>query len=223
MSCPNNITYQVTNKLLKIFFNLLYHRFAWTYDFVAALVSVEMWNEWVFSVLPELNGPRVLELGFGPGHLQLALHQQSFQAFGLDQSKEMVTIAKKRLLESGFTSNLVNGFAQYLPFERCSFNQIVATFPTEFIVDQLTLEEFWRVLKPGGTMIVLPVAWVTGETLIKRAAAWLFRITGQSPEWNDQLLEPFQKRGFVTQVKHMKLESSDLVIIKAEKRHSEEL
>ena len=221
MSATYNFAFQVINKLLKIFYNLLYHRFAWTYDFVAASVSIGMWDEWVYSVLPDLNGPRVLELGFGPGHLQLALRQRSIQSFGIDQSKEMAAIANQRLRDGGSTSHLVNGIAQDLPFEKRTFHQVVTTFPTEFIIDPLTLKETWRVLKPGGSLLVLPVAWITGKSVLKRTAAWVFRVTGQSPEWDDQFHEPFNEAGFVTQVKKMKLKSSCLVIIIAEKRKSE--
>lgn len=64
-----NLFSTVFIKILKTFFYLLYHRFAWAYDFVATSVSVGMWDEWVFSVLPALEGPIVLELGHGPGHL----------------------------------------------------------------------------------------------------------------------------------------------------------
>jgi ubiquinone/menaquinone biosynthesis C-methylase UbiE len=221
MSATYKFAFQVINKLLKIFYNLLYHRFAWTYDFVAASVSIGMWDEWVYSVLPDLNGPRVLELGFGPGHLQLALRQRSIQSFGIDQSKEMAAMANQRLRDGGSTSHLVNGIAQDLPFEKRTFHQVVTTFPTEFIIDPLTLKETWRVLKPGGSLLVLPVAWITGKSVLKRTAAWVFRVTGQSPEWDDQFHEPFNEAGFVTQVKQMKLKSSCLVIIIAEKRKSE--
>ena len=98
----------------------------------------------------------------------------------------------------------------------------MTTFPTEYIIDPLTLEETWRVLKPGRALLVLPIAWITGKNVLQRTAAWLFRVTGQSPEWDDQFLEPFHQAGFITQVKQIQLESSKLVIIIAEKRKSEE-
>lgn len=161
---------------------MLYHRFAWAYDFAASSVSVGMLNEWMFSVLPVLKGPKVLELGHGPGHFQLSLKKNSFQSFGLDQSKEMVVLASQRVLLEGFASLLVNGVSQPRPFETSTFHQVVATFPTEFIVDHQTLGEVFWVLKPGGSLLVLPVAWITGESFFHRIAAWLFGITGQSPE-----------------------------------------
>ncbi|NMC80811.1 MAG: hypothetical protein GYA59_15725, partial [Chloroflexi bacterium] len=39
---------------LKVFFDLLYHSFAWTYDGVAAVVSLGRWKGWVYSVIPFL-------------------------------------------------------------------------------------------------------------------------------------------------------------------------
>ena len=58
---------------LRFFFHLLYHQFAWTYDWVAAGVSLGRWNEWVRSILPYMQEGRILELGHGPGHLQAEL------------------------------------------------------------------------------------------------------------------------------------------------------
>ena len=63
---------RVMQTLLRIFFQLLYHPFAWAYDLVAGLVSLGRWKSWVLCGLPLLAG-RVLEIGFGPGHLQAAL------------------------------------------------------------------------------------------------------------------------------------------------------
>ena len=213
-----NLFSTVINRILKTFFYLLYHRFAWAYDFVASAVSVGMWNEWVLSILPDLEGPKVLELGHGPGHLQLSLKENSIQSFGLDQSKEMGDLASQRLRLDGFASLLVNGVSQHLPFETSTFNQVVATFPTEFIVDHQTLEEVLRILKPGGSLLVIPVAWITGERFVHRIAAWLFGFTGQSPEWDDRMLTPFHDVGFSARVEYKKMESSDLVFIIADKR-----
>jgi len=215
-----NLFSTVLNRILKTFFYLLYHRFAWAYDFVATSVSVGMWDEWVLSVLPDLAGPMVLELGHGPGHLQLSLRNNSIQSFGLDQSRDMGSLARQRLLLVGYSSLLVNGLAQHIPFGAGTFHQVVATFPTEFIVDHQTLEEIIRVLKPGGFLLVLPVAWITGEGFVDRIASWLFDITGQSPNWDDRMLIPFQDVGFTARVEYKKMESSELVLIIAEKNNT---
>jgi len=78
------------------FFNLLYHPFAWTYDLVAAIVSLGRWQDWLMQAMPYLSG-RVLEIGFGPGHLQVALNEAGMQAFGLDESRQMGRQARRRL------------------------------------------------------------------------------------------------------------------------------
>jgi len=83
--------------LLRFFFRLLYHQFAFTYDLVAATVSLGRWKDWVLSVLPFIQGTRVLEIGHGPGHLQRALLEQNLLAVGIDESSQMGRLAKRNL------------------------------------------------------------------------------------------------------------------------------
>jgi ubiquinone/menaquinone biosynthesis C-methylase UbiE len=202
---------------LRIFFHLLYHQFAWTYNWVAAGVSLGRWNEWVRSILPYMQEGRILELGYGPGHLQVELLKKGFSAFGLDASPQMSRQAMNRLQKMGFSSKLVRGFAQSLPFEEGTFQTVVATFPSEYIVDPRTLFEIERVLEPGGQVIILALAWITGEKWLERAAGGLFRITGQSPEWEDRFLEPVREAGFLAHVDWVDLETSRLAIIAGQK------
>lgn len=202
-------------RFLRTFFRLLYNPFAWTYDFVAASVSLGMWKSWVLSTLPYIEGPRVLELGHGPGHLQLALHHRGLWAAGLDRSPQMGRIAIRRLRKAGYAAGLVNGYAQNLPFPSRAFSTVVATFPTEYIADPLTLAEIRRVLSPGGRLIILPVAWITGQAIPHRLAAWLFRFTGQAPGWDESFADPFRKAGFDVRVERIQKRSASLLLILA--------
>ncbi len=196
---------------------------AWTYDLVAAFVSVGRWKAWVYSVLPYLNEKPVLEIGHGPGHLQSILSGRGVQAIGIDVSHRMGLIARQRLRrkaagESDHASPpLITGCAQALPFPGCSFEQIVTTFPTEYIVDPRTLEETYRVLSPGGRLVILPVAWITGGAWYDRLATWLFKITGQAPEWQEQFTQPFKQAGFIVQIIQHEIRSSKVLIILASK------
>jgi ubiquinone/menaquinone biosynthesis C-methylase UbiE len=181
-----------------------------------------MWDRWVFSVLPYLEGPRVLEVGHGPGHLQLAIHAKGLQAYGLDESRQMGRLAVKRIKGSCFLSGLVNGYAQSMPFSDASFHQVVATFPSEFISEPASLDEIYRVLVPGGLFLVLPSAWITGNRWYHRLAAWLFRFTGQAPDKSEalhpeRLAAPFQHPGFEVYIEHLQLPDSSLLLIKAYK------
>jgi ubiquinone/menaquinone biosynthesis C-methylase UbiE len=62
----------IIQRFMRVFFHLLYHPFAFTYDLVAAVVSFGHWKDWGMTVLPFIEGTRILELGHGPGHLQRA-------------------------------------------------------------------------------------------------------------------------------------------------------
>jgi ubiquinone/menaquinone biosynthesis C-methylase UbiE len=208
---------------MRFFFRLLYHEFAWSYDLVAAVVSLGRWNEWVASALPFLHGPRILEIGHGPGHLQLALHERGFLPVGLDESHQMGRQARRRIKTRGYRPLLIRGKANDLPLTSSSFDQVVATFPSEFIFQPATLDEIRRVLLPSGELIVLPAAWITGASFLERMAAALSRITGQTPEWEnlegfeETLASHFQKAGLHPQFHLERLDSSALLFIRVVK------
>ncbi len=208
----------ILSGLLRIFFRLLYHSFAWAYDFVAAVVSVGQWRSWVMAIVPDLAGPRVLELGHGSGHLQVRLFTEERLAFGLDESGQMGRLAHKRLLRNGFTPRLTLGLAQELPYPANTFHQVVATFPSEYIFEPRTLLEIYRVLAPGGETIVLLGAWITEKRWYGQLAAWLFKVTGQAPpKWDDRYLEPMQQIGFQSRAEYVSLSSSTLLVVHLKK------
>lgn len=214
--------FRIYSAFLRFFFTLLYHQLAWTYDWVAAIVSLGMWNKWILAVLPYLGGPMILELGHGPGHLQSALLKQGKRVFGLDASLQMGRKAVRVMGSEGLVSGVVNGYAQFIPFSNACLNQVVATFPSEYIFDLRTFYEVHRILLPGGTFIILPLAWITGRRFHERAAAWLFRFTGQVPtnystSWEDRVLEPIRQAGFIPRVEWLELNTSTLLIIHAQK------
>lgn len=209
--------YPIVSCVQRLFFRLLYHQFAWAYDWVAATVSLRRWNDWVCATLPYIDGDSVLEIGHGPGHLLSALHTTGLKPVGLDSSRQMGFLAFSGLLQAGFMPKLVSGYAQHLPFLDNTFHRVVATFPTEYIVAPLALSEIRRVLIPGGRLVVLPVAWITGSAWYDRAAAWLFRFTGQAPDWDEGFLSPFHDAGFGVRVERLEIESSLVLIILADK------
>lgn len=205
---------------LRLFFRLLYHEFAWAYDLVAWVVSGGRWKRWVNSCLPYLEGPMVLELGHGPGHLLLALAEKGITVIGVDASPQMSRQAERRIrkmLQPGGFARLVQAKAPGLPFAAQSFDQIVATFPTEYIFDDSALREVKRLLKVGGWFVVLPLAWITGRRWVDRIAAGVFRVTGQAPEWDDRMLAPFRQAGFLATAQMIDLGDSQAMLVIAKK------
>jgi len=218
--------------ILRLFFRLLYHQFAFTYDLVAATVSFNRWKSWVMSVIQFIEGKRILEIGHGPGHLQRLLLSRNLFAVGIDESAQMGRLAKRNLMhqasslsavsqnnslnDSVYTQfNLIRGLAQHLPFPNASFDSIVATFPTEYITDPHTLAEVKRCLSDNGRLIVLPVALPKNPFL-----DWLFKITHQSPMEaievvKAKLKEPFVAAGFESEVKVLDVKSGILLLVLA--------
>jgi ubiquinone/menaquinone biosynthesis C-methylase UbiE len=207
-------------RLMRVFFDLLYHPFAFTYDLVAALVSLGRWNDWGMAILPYVKGRRVLEIGHGPGHLQLTLRERGLAVLGLDESSQMGKIARKRIRQFGYPGlNLTRGLAQALPFTSGSIDSIVSTFPSEYIFDFRTLSEVRRVLIDGGRLVVLPIAWHIGRRLVERFLAWAFRFTGEAPAISDmienRLAAPVEKAGFQVEVHKIEVKSSLILILVA--------
>jgi ubiquinone/menaquinone biosynthesis C-methylase UbiE len=203
---------------MRLFFRLLYHSMSWSYDLVATVVSLGRWKDWVKQALPLISGTRVLELGFGPGHMQGYLASAGNIPFGLDESRQMARQARRRLLRQRQVPRLARGLAQHLPFASRAFNSVVATFPTLYIVDPQTLAEIRRVLTPGGRLVVLSTAWVTGKSLPERIMSWVFNITGESPSEEINLAKivaPFTEAGFQASIRFAEPKGSRLMFIVA--------
>ena len=201
--------------VLRFFFKLLYHQFAFAYDFVAATVSVGQWKNWISSILPFIEGTRILEIGHGPGHLQRVLLSRGLVAVAIDESASMGHLAKRN---TDSKAHLARALAQGLPFADASFDTVIATFPAEYIKDPLTLAEVRRCLSDGGRFIVLPVALQKGRGLLERAMSLLFRVTRQSPVdplevVREKLKAPFVEAGFDVEVKELQVKSSLLLVI----------
>jgi len=212
----------LVQRLLRALFYLLYHPLAFTYDLVAAVVSLGRWNDWVLAVIPFVQEPRVLELGFGPGHLQRILRGRTSESFGLDESRQMVAIARRRLRADGHKKlNLSRGLAHHLPFPAGHFNTLVSTFPSEYIFTARALQEAWRVLGAGGRLVILPAAWHVGRGLFERGLAWVFRITGETPgpfdAMGNRFRNPLEAAGFRVEVLKSEVRASLLLILIAAK------
>jgi len=197
---------------MRFFFHLLYHPFAFTYDLVSTSVSFGRWKDWVYSVLPFINGTRILELGHGPGYLLRLLLERGMAPAAIDESPQMGRIARRRL---GSSQRLSRAMAQHLPFADKSFDTIISTFPTEYIFEQETLFEIKRCLSDGGRLVVLPVAFPKSGFL-----KWLYKVTGESPKSTDEIMQsrltsPFANAGFDVVLQTVELRSSVLWIVLA--------
>lgn len=200
---------------LKHFFYALYHQFAFLYDFVAAAVSFNRWKDWTREILPLIEGTRILELGFGPGHLHRLLQRDGWFAVGIDESPQMTRLARRN---TDGKANLTRGLAQHLPFQSEAFDTIISTFPSEYIFDPRTLAEARRCLTVRGRLIVLLAAMPKNQAL-----QWLHKVTGESSSEAEEIVKkklqkPFVKANFEAEILIHDMQSSRLLIMKARKK-----
>lgn len=166
-------------RLIRWAFDRFYREFAWTYDGVAAAVSRGHWAMWRRAALPYLRGS-VLELGCGTGGLHQTLAAGSLPLVGLDSSAQMLALTRRRLRRAALPFRLVRATAQALPFPSASFDTIIATFPSEYIVDPATIADMWRVLRPDGRVVIVLAAVFERLGLYERAVALAYWLAGLS-------------------------------------------
>lgn len=132
----------------------LYAELAGSYNLVSWVVSVGWWDRWRAVALRYIQGPRVLEIGFGTGELLPRLVTRARVAVGLEPSPAMQRQAHRKLRQLGLAVPLVQARAQAMPFADHTFDTLVATFPAPYILEAATLAECARLL-------ALPTAAVT--------------------------------------------------------------
>jgi ubiquinone/menaquinone biosynthesis C-methylase UbiE len=204
--------------LLRLFFRLLYNQCAWTYDLVAWAVSLGQWNAWGRTAIPHASGGRVLELAHGPGHLLVAMAKRGLTPVGIDLSPHMGRRARRRLRGAGLAVPLVRARAQALPFHDGYFDSVVATFPTEFILEPATLREAARVLGPEGRLIVVAWARLSGRDPLSRFIGWLYRVTGQGKPLPDEGEPLIVEAGFASRIIWERVGRSEVMLVVADRR-----
>ncbi len=137
-------------KAIAFFLERLYTELAWAYDAVSWLASAGRWRAWTEMTLRYVRGRRVLEVGCGPGHLLPLLAEQDHRVVGCDLSPAMLRLARRRPGPA-----LCRARSQELPFAAGTFDTLLSTFPSGYILDPRTWAEFRRVLAPGGRVVVL--------------------------------------------------------------------
>ena len=222
------VTSNIRTTFLRLAFDLLYHRLAWTYDIVAAIASAGRWRQWIRTIYPYITGPRILELGYGPGHLLAELTSSHYEAVGIDESFQMTRLARRNTRSGQDVHKtkihwpvLIRGKAQTLPFPAKIFTSIVSTFPSPYIFDPKSISEIERVLVPGGRLVIAVGAEITGRKITDRFSAWLSKKTYQTVDWNVTFDKYFEKSSLFVKVITCDCKTSKVLLIVAEKSNHE--
>jgi ubiquinone/menaquinone biosynthesis C-methylase UbiE len=163
----------------------LYYQLAWTYDLVAWLVSFGQWAGWRRLALSFLQPGPTLELAYGTGGFFIDMLETGHNPVGIDLSPYMARLASRRLRRKNLATRLGRARAQALPFPSGHFANVVATFPTDYMMRPDTLAEVYRVLRgqtddlPPGRLVIVFEGLLRGPGPLRAFVDWLYEITGQ--------------------------------------------
>jgi ubiquinone/menaquinone biosynthesis C-methylase UbiE len=102
-------------------------------------------------------GSHILEVAPGPGYLAIELAKLGmYHVVGLDISASFVEIARAKAKQAGVAVEFHRGNAAHMPFGADAFDFIIcrAAFKN-FSEPVQALQEMHRVLKPGGTALII--------------------------------------------------------------------
>jgi ubiquinone/menaquinone biosynthesis C-methylase UbiE len=103
----------------------------------------------------------VLDVGCGTGTLALMVKRQTGgqgKVFGIDASPEMIQVAQDKASWQKLDVNFQQGVIEALPFEDTRFDIVLSTLMFHHLPDNLKnrgLAEIYRVLKPGGRLLIV--------------------------------------------------------------------
>lgn len=134
------------------------------YDFLNRMLSFGIdrrWRKKAVRLLKYREGARILDVATGTGDVALEIARTtppSVKITGADFCKEMIDLGQIKAAQSAYAERIDFKVApcEDLPFANETFDSITIAFGIRNVVDRkLGLAEMWRVLRPGGRMIIL--------------------------------------------------------------------
>lgn len=221
---------RLIQQILRAFFQQLYTNLSWGYDIVAWASSMGQWRIWQEAGVESLKSGPVLEIGFGTGHLMNALARRGHKVIGLDPSPQMGSIARRAIADSDPRPSLIRAIAEKIPIREGQFDQVIATFPSEYILRSETLAEVFRVLKKGGQFVIVPGVYeITGPRdhsqrwlhFLDGIASWIYRLTGEQTDaghlWQEELTARFSEVGFTAEISFVQQPRATVLRVTAKK------
>jgi demethylmenaquinone methyltransferase/2-methoxy-6-polyprenyl-1,4-benzoquinol methylase len=171
--------------------NDVFHKVARRYDVMNDLMSGGMHRVWKDAFVSRLNPPRrqvgkrpfeVLDVAGGTGDISFRIierSEKSARAVVCDINTSMLEVGRERAEKRGYGEivSFVEGNAEELPFESGRFDAYTIAFGIRNVprIDK-ALREAFRVLRPGGRLLVLEFSAVDVPVLDKIYDAFSFNL-----------------------------------------------
>jgi demethylmenaquinone methyltransferase/2-methoxy-6-polyprenyl-1,4-benzoquinol methylase len=128
-----------------------------------------LWKDYTIKQSEVKSGDKVLDIAGGTGDLAYQFNQLGANVVLADINAEMLKVGRDKLLDKGVSNisySLAN--AEHLPFANESFDIVSIAFGLRNVTDkQQALHDFYRVLKPGGMLLVLEFSQLENDTIRK--------------------------------------------------------
>ena len=136
-----------------------------SYDRANDLLSFgqdRIWRKTVAKIVDSAPGQSILDLAAGTGASSVPFLKPSVRVVAADFSKGMIDEGKRRHPELEF----VFADASNLPFKEFEFDTVTISFGLRNVVDpNLALREMYRVLKPGGKLVICEFSKIPNRML----------------------------------------------------------
>jgi demethylmenaquinone methyltransferase/2-methoxy-6-polyprenyl-1,4-benzoquinol methylase len=155
------------------------------YDVMNDLMSMgvhRLWKRFAIDQTGVRPGQRVLDLAGGTGDLAIAMSKRmkgDGELVLADINEAMLGVGRDRLLDKGIAGQVefVQANAEELPFPDNHFDLVTMAFGLRNVTHkQRALESIFRVLKPGGRLLVLEFSKPVAPGLDKIYDAYSFSI-----------------------------------------------
>lgn len=127
-----------------------------------------------------MTGQSVLDIGTGTGVIPRNMHQYGAKWVGTDISENQIEQAK--ILSNGMDIDYYAVAAEDINFSDNSFDVITACQCFWYFDHERVNPNFYRMLKEGGRILVLYMAWLPFEDKIARASEEL--VLKYNPNWS---------------------------------------
>ena len=131
-----------------------------------AITGQARWRAHCRTMAACVPGPRVLDLGIGPGvsGIEMVRAAPETRLVGVDSSAEMIGRARRHVARAGVPVALVRGDAARLPFGDATYDGATGHSFLYLLPDgDAALREVHRVVRPGGGVAFLEPSGVAGR------------------------------------------------------------